>query len=190
MAAYLTHLEKPSRAAALCLAALATAGLLVAACGDSPTSPSGSSNLRVMLTDAPAGVDQVNIYFTSVDAKPVGRSVERLELELATNPIDLLTLDDKVIGFATGEVEPGEYEFLHLNIDQSRSYLVENGVRKTLRVPSQEIKVVGGFSIDDDHVTTLTLDFDADRSLNRLGNGDWILQPIVVVTGKNTSARD
>jgi hypothetical protein len=191
MADYATHIKRLSRAAVLCLTALATAGLIVAACGDSPTSPSGSgSNLRLMLTDAPAGVDQVNIFFTSVDAKPVGRSGERLELELASNPIDLLTLDDKVIGFATGEVEPGEYEFLHLNIDQSRSYLVENGVRKTLRVPSQEIKVVGGFSIDDDHVTTLTLDFDADKSLNRLGNGDWILQPIVVITGKNTSSRD
>ena len=40
---------------------------------DNPASPSGTgSNLRLMLTDAPAGVDQVNIYFTSVDAKPVG----------------------------------------------------------------------------------------------------------------------
>ena len=125
------------------IAALAASGLLLAACGDNPASPSGTgSNLRLMLTDAPAGVDQVNIYFTSVDAKPVGRSLEHLTLNLSANPIDLLTLDDKVVGFAAGEVDPGAYEFLHINIDESRSYLVENGVRKPLRVPSQEIKVV------------------------------------------------
>ena len=168
----------------------AAIGLLAAACSDNPTSPSGSSNLRLMLTDAPAGVDQVNIYFTSVDAKPVGGSKERLQLELATNPIDLLTLDDRVVGFATGVVDSGDYEFIHINIDQDRSYLVENGVRKPLKVPSQEIKVVGGFSIDDDHTTTLTLDFDADKSLNKLGNGDWMLHPVVIITGKNSSSRD
>ena len=166
----------------------AAIGLLAAACSDNPTSPSGNGNLRLMLTDAPAGVDQVNIYFTTVDAKPVGRSRERLTLELATNPVDLLTLDDKVVGFAAGAVSPGDYEFIHINIDQDRSYLVENGVRKTLRVPSQEIKIVGGFEIDDDHTTTLTLDFDADKSLNKLGNGDWMLQPVVIITGKNTSS--
>ena len=173
------------------IAALAASGLLLAACGDNPASPSGTgSNLRLMLTDAPAGVDQVNIYFTSVDAKPVGRSLEHLTLNLSANPIDLLTLDDKVVGFAAGEVDPGVYEFLHINIDESRSYLVENGVRKPLRVPSQEIKVVGGFEIDDAHVTTLTLDFDADASLNKLGNGDWMMRPVVLIAGKDTRSRD
>ena len=172
------------------IAALAASGLLLAACGDNPASPSGTgSNLRLMLTDAPAGVDQVNIYFTSVDAKPVGRSLEHLTLNLSANPIDLLTLDDKVVGFAAGEVDPGAYEFLHINIDESRSYLVENGVRKPLRVPSQEIKVVGGFEIDDAHVTTLTLDFDADASLNKLGNGDWMMRPVVIIAGRGTSDR-
>jgi hypothetical protein len=173
------------------ITAFAASGLLLAACGDNPASPSGTgSNLRLMLTDAPAGVDQVNIYFTSVDAKPVGGSLEHLTLNLASNPIDLLTLDDKVVGFAAGEVDAGEYEFVHINIDQDRSYLIENGVRKPLRVPSQEIKVVGGFAIDDAHVTTLTLDFDADASLNKLGNGDWMLRPVVLIAGKDTRSRD
>jgi hypothetical protein len=191
MADYATQIKRLSRAAALCLAALAAAGLIVAACGDSPTSPSGSgSNLRLMLTDAPAGVDQVRIYFTGVTAKPVGRSVERLSLEIADNPIDLLTLDDRVIGFATGVVEPGDYEFIHIDIDEDRSYIVERGERKSLQIPSEEIKVVGGFSIDDDNVTTLTLDFDADRSLVQLGNGRWLMRPVVVITGHNSSSRD
>jgi hypothetical protein len=189
MANHAFSLPAIARVRVYAAAAIVTAVMLMTACGDSPTSPSGTgSNLRLMLTDAPAGVDQVNVYFTSVDAKPVGKPLEHLDLQLTSNPIDLLTLDDRVVGFAAGEVDPGEYEFLHINIDQDRSYLVEDGVRKTLRIPSQEIKVVSGFSIDNDHITTLTLDFDADASLNKLGNGDWIMRPVVIIA--NESARD
>ena len=56
-----------ARRSAIAAAAISTAALLMTACSDSPTSPSGTgSNLRLMLTDAPAGVDQVNVYFTTV----------------------------------------------------------------------------------------------------------------------------
>jgi hypothetical protein len=76
---------------------VATVAGLVAACGGSPTSPSGNTNLRLMLTDAPIeGLEKVNIYFTSVTVKPVGKPTEELALQLQENPVDLLTLDDKV----------------------------------------------------------------------------------------------
>jgi hypothetical protein len=173
------------------LAALGVAGLLAAACsGGNPTSPSGSANLRLMLTDAPIDdVDEVNIYFTNVTAKPVGEPPVDLTLSLQTNPVDLLTLTDDITGFAAGAVPPGQYEFIHINIDQSRSHVVEDGVEKPLRVPSREIKVLNGFTVDQNNLTTLTLDFDAKASLVSLGNGDWLLKPVVVVTGNDTSTR-
>ena len=175
-----------------CLAAVvgvALAGLLTAACsGGGPTSPSANGNLRLMLTDAPIDdVEKVNIYFTDVTVKPAGQSPQKLTLQLQSNPIDLLTLDDQVVGFATGAVTPGDFEFIHINIDASKSNIVENGVQKPLRVPSQEIKILGGFTVDANHATSLTLDFDAKASLVALGNGEWLLKPVVVVTGNNTS---
>jgi hypothetical protein len=33
------------------------------------------------------------------------------------------------------------------------------------------------------------LDFDADKSLLRLGNGGWLMRPVVVITGNDTSSR-
>jgi hypothetical protein len=157
-------------------------------CGDSPTSPTasaGGSNLRLLLTDAPIDdVEEVNIYFTNVTVKPVGRPPEDLDLQLTANPVDLLTLENRVTAFAAGAVPPGSYEFIHINIDQRRSNLVEAGVQKSLRVPSEEIKILGGFEVGDDQMTTLTLDFDARASLIRLGNGDWLLRPVVVKTGQ------
>jgi Domain of unknown function (DUF4382) len=165
-------------------------GLASPACDDSPLSPSGNANLVLMLEDdVTDDVDQINVYFTSVTAKPAGRPVERLNLELANNPVNLLELDDRATMFATGVVEPGEYEFIQINIDERRSNLVESGERKDLQVPSQEVKVLGRFTVDEDHRTTITLDFDADESLIRRGNGEWLLRPVIVITGNDTSSR-
>jgi hypothetical protein len=86
-------------------------------------------------------------------------------------------------------VDPGGYEFIHINIDERRSNVVEKSVRKSLQVPSEEVKIVGGFTVDNDHTTTITLDFNAKSSLVRLGNGEWLLRPVVVITGNNTSSR-
>jgi hypothetical protein len=168
--------------------------LLANACADNPASPTSvngiGANLAVMLTDAPIDdVEQVNIHFTSVTAKPEGKPVQELTLALTQNPVNLLALTDRTISFATGLVEPGRYEFVHINIDARRSNLVEKGVQKSLQVPSEEVKILGGFAVDNDHKTTITLDFDARSSLVRLGNGEWLLRPIIVMTGNNSSSQ-
>jgi hypothetical protein len=168
---------------------LAVAGL-VAACSGNPTSPSGNANLRLMLTDAPIeGLEKVNIYFTTVTVKPVGKPPEELTLQLPENPVDLLTLDEKVVGFAAGAVTPGDFEFIHINIDKSKSFIVVNGGQKSLQVPSEEIKILGGFTVDENHVTTQTLDFDAQASIVTLGNSEFLLKPVIVKTGNNTSSQ-
>jgi len=183
------HQLKLTPAYVLAFTVLAVAGL-VAACSGSPTSPSGNANLRLMLTDDPIeGLEKVNIYFTSVTVKPVGEPPKELTLQLQENPVDLLTLDDKVIGFAAGVVMPGDFEFIHINIDESQSSIVVNGTRKPLRIPSEEIKILGGFKVDENHVTTLTLDFDAQASIVTLGNGGFLLKPVIVKTGNNTSSQ-
>jgi hypothetical protein len=50
------------------------------------------------------------------------------------------------------------------------------------------VKILGGVAVDPDHKTTITLDFDAKSSLLRLGNGEWLLRPVIVMTGNNTSS--
>lgn len=134
---------------------LSAAVLLLSSCGSDTTAPSNTSTLRLMLRDAPLDdVEEVNIYFTSVTVKPEGSGVR--------------------------VVPEGDYEFIHINIDQSRSFLIVDGQPVDLRVPSQEIKIVQGFRVDDDE-ETIVLDFDARASLVALGNGGWLLKPIVVM---------
>ena len=64
-----------------CLSLTVLAATL-AACDDGPTTPSRPApNLVVQLTDAPAAsVDQINLVFTTVTAKPVGGPPETLDL--------------------------------------------------------------------------------------------------------------
>ena len=154
----------------------------VVSCNGSPTSPSADRNLFVQLTDDHTeNVEQVNIFFRSVTANPVGGPPETMILELSSNPQDLLVLRDAVIPLATAVVTPGDYESLRINLDEQQSSIVEGGMTLPLRIPSQEIKILGRFRVDDDGTTTITLDFDAERSLVRLGNGEWLLKPVIAM---------
>ncbi len=46
----------------------------------------------------------------------------------------------------------------------------------------EEIKILGGFVVADDTTTTITLDFDVEQSLVLLGNGGWLLKPVIIKT--------
>lgn len=166
---------------------LAVAGT-VAACGGGPTSPSGNTNLRLMLTDAPGDFQMVYICFDSVTAKPVNKPPQELSLQLENNCVDLLTLANDVIGFAAGAVEPGDYEYIHVNIDPSKSYVKVDDEEIHLRVPSNQVKILGGFNVDDQQLTTLTLDFDAEASVVPLGNDEFLLKPVIIKAGNTTSS--
>lgn len=180
----------PGACRLLACVALSIAVFGIVSCGDGPTSPSSQPNLRLMLTDAPIGnVEKVSVYFTSVTVKPVGQPLQELTLQLPENPVDLLTLDNKVIGFATGVMTPGDFEFLQINLDPTKSRLVERGVEKPLHVASEEIKIVRGFTVDRNKITSLTLDFDAAASLVSLGDGEWLLKPVVVVNANYVNSQ-
>ncbi len=184
----------------LILLALPIAAIGTASCSSSPMSPtatgsgsgsqsttgSGTGSLRLMLTDAPIDdVEKVNIFFTSVTIKPAGKPVEELALDLAVNPVDLLTLQGTVTELAGGVVPAGDYQFIHINIDASRSTIVVDGVEKPLQIPSGEIKILGNFSVGGSETTVLTLDFDAEKSLLLRGNGQWLMKPVIFVMKGN-----
>ena len=70
-----------------------------------------------------------------------------------------------------------------INLDEAMSHLVlTDGNQVPVRIPSEEIKILGGFEVADETTTTITLDFDAEQSLVSLGNGGWLLKPIIIQT--------
>ena len=167
----------------LSLLSVTTVTVLTLAACDSPTAPSDSPNLVVRLTDAHTeNVDEVNLFFTTVTAKPADGPTYSLDLVLIPNPQDLLLLQDMVITLATAIVPLGMYDFLMINLDEELSDLVlkdPSGMHVPLQIPSEEIKILGGFEVTAGGLTTITLDFHVEESLVSLGNGDWLLTPVI-----------
>ena len=162
---------------------------LVGACGgsgDSPTAPTGGT-LIVRLTDDPADeVSEINVFISGLTVKPFESPVVRIAQEIGI--VDLLTLQDSTQVLTAAGVEPGSYQFIRVDLDETQSTIVEvGGVTKDLKIPSQEIKVLGGFEVLEGGMTTVTLDFDAAQSLKKRGNGEWLLQPVILQIGVEVS---
>lgn len=170
------------------LASLLLLAMLACDGGGSPTSPPLGARLTIAMRDAPTDeVSQVNVYITGLTVKPSAGPVVRLANDIGL--VDLLVLRATTRELATAGVEPGHYEFVQVDLDEARSSVVElaSGQARPLRLASDEIKVVGGFDVPAEGETVVTLDFDAAASLQRLGNGDWLLTPVIVMLGAASS---
>lgn len=166
------------------LSVLVVAGVLACNSSDSPTD-TGGSQLAVLLTDAPTDdVSEINVYISGLTVKHSEQPVEEIVADVGL--VDLLTLTNGATELlATVPADAGQYEFIMVELDESQSFVVEasSGAELPLQIPSQEIKVLGGFEVFEDMTTTLTLDFDAEASLLQLGNGDWLMKPVIVLAG-------
>ncbi len=158
---------------------LALLASLATACGGTPLSPSGQGILHIQLTDAPTDeVSEVNVFIVGLTMKHSERPVE--QITSGSVLVNLSDLEDTSVLLVTLSVESGTYEFIQVDLDESRSYVVESGEDKPLQIPSTEIKVLGGFEVPEGEATILLLDFDVNQSLVQ-ENGQWLLQPVIVM---------
>ncbi|MEZ5330928.1 MAG: DUF4382 domain-containing protein [Thermoanaerobaculia bacterium] len=183
---------RPTPRTSILLPALLGALLLGTGCGDSngtPTEPmpgEGTGTLTLEMTDAPIdGVSELWVYVSGIDLKPSGSPLVRLRPpELEAGLYDLLELRDglSVILYDAG-VPAVEYEFIEIELDEERSFLVETaepGTEVPFRIASGKAKLAGGpFGVRRDGTTSVLFDFDAERSLRRKGNGDYLLKPVL-----------
>lgn len=180
------------------LAALGLAAGLTA-CGGDPAVPTpATGRLEVRLVDAPAiyeDLQALTVTFREVQVhRATGDTAETdtgegwitiLDQTLpdTARTFDLLQLVGGVDALLADAVLPvGPYT--QLRIVLGTASMTMGGVTYPLTVPSgmrTGIKLVGGFRIDPDQLTSLTLDFDAARSLveSPPGSGDFRLVPAI-----------
>lgn len=159
--------------------------LILVGCEKS-TEPTEPGELRIYLVDSPGEFDEVNIVVKSV-------AVHKSDTDTITGwtiinntpaTYDLLKLRNgasSILGNV--KLTPGHYTQLRLMID-SGSNVVVNGIRYDLVIPSgmeSGIKLTHAFWIESDKLYELTLDFDANRSIVKIGNNSWKLQPTIRV---------
>jgi len=153
-----------------------------------PTSPLGSAGsnpgmdpslgrMKVLMTDAPADYDAVNLVVEEVSV--VGSSTVVLSTTAMT--VDLLGLTNGVfttIGDATLPI--GHYNELLLKLGPGSTVVVD-GVVHPLKVPSSKLHLEGSFDVTSGAMTVLQLDFDAAQSIKVNGSGKYMMQPHVRV---------
>jgi hypothetical protein len=169
------------RAAPLALSVVAVAAVAALACKSSAT---GRGQLRVALVDAPnRDVSAVVVNVTKVRAHETGGGWFDVSDQAVT--VDLMQLQSSVADLGLANLPPGTVTEIRLIVTELGNTVVAGGVEYPLVVPSgiqSGIKIKGPWRIGECAETTVTLDFDALRSVfaHATGQGEeWILRPVI-----------
>ena len=172
------------------IAAVALAGAIggviaVNSIGDGSRDETGQLTLQI--TDAPEDFENVFVTITEVRVhRGVEENVENeapsenwITVTDNTQTYDLLALENVKKFLGSTELETGVYTQIRLELEDAS--LVVNGEEHSLTVPSGSVKLVRSFEIEDNQTTTLTLDFDVEKSVHSTGQGRYIMRPTIRV---------
>ena len=169
----------------LLMAALAAVTVLViSGCSDPTSVQTGTLNVR--LVDAPAAYQQVNIVVTRVDVHAAG--MDSMDGWFTINDVpatyDLLILRNgasAVLG--EQELPVGHYTQIRLIIGEGSTVMINDTIYPLVIPSGMEtgLKLNHPFDILPDQLYELVLDFDADRSINLTGSGEYKLSPVIRV---------
>ncbi|MGE5438197.1 MAG: DUF4382 domain-containing protein [Syntrophothermus sp.] len=164
---------------------------MIAACSNS-TDPGNEGRIKINLVDAPATLDSVIIDVVRVEVHKTGSGEEDgwIVVNEVNKKYDLLKLTNgasAVLGDAPLAV--GKYTQVRLVLGTD-NYLYDNGVKYNLTVPSGQqtgIKLNHNFDIEADNLYEFYLDFNADKSINITGTGEYKLSPVIRIEAVVTS---
>src|SRR6266496_871969 len=153
-------------------------------CSKNENSSSGKTQLKVYLTDDPADYDHVFIDVKDVQINVTNDTAGGWQSLSTMNAgtYDLLKLvnDDDTL-LASSDIPTGTIEQMRLILGDN-NYVVVNGENIPLKTPSAQqsgLKLNIHQSVSSGILYTITLDFDAGKSIVKTGNGNYILKPVI-----------
>lgn len=159
---------------------------------DGTGSSGGTGTLEVMLHDAPANYEEVNVFIERVEVNNAEDDTGWVEINSPQQIYNLLELTNgamEVLGSA--ELEAGTYNQIRLILSSDGHSVVVDGQEHSMFVPSGAqtgIKLNVNAEIEEDITYTLLLDFDASRSVVERGNqqsgSQFLLKPVVKATNE------
>jgi hypothetical protein len=168
----------------------------LAACGgDSPTSPDANGNFRIMLKDSPfSEARAVLITFSGVSAHRSGEG-GFTTLGTGTRTCDLKKLQSSQDLLGVGTIPQGHYTQVRLVVSSAALYFdnasvgaacadsiaIPAGRSSAIEIPSGEVKLNREFDVPATGTTTMVIDFDGDKSIHQLGNGRYMMQPVIAI---------
>lgn len=150
------------------------------------SSPSGTeAGLRgqavFSVTDAAMSIRNVNEVMLTVDKVEVqGAALGWVAVSNDTKRYNLLALNasGKAQVLANASLAAGKYQQVRLHVSDA-AVSEKSGAVKHAKLPSGELKIVGGFTVATDTSASITFDFMADKSLHLTGQGQYIFAPVV-----------
>jgi hypothetical protein len=180
----------------LALVSLTGAICLAIACGTAKsnnTPPVGYGQLAVDLVDAPnPAVEEIWVKVTQVRAHST--SAGWTTVSNTTLPVDLLKLQTYAAPLGLANLPPGTVTQIRLLLAQDGNYVVTGGKQVPLKVPSgceSGVKIQGPWEVAACNRTSVTLDFDGNKSIwyHPTGQGDeWILRPVIHVRKSDSAS--
>ncbi|HEY0896730.1 MAG TPA: DUF4382 domain-containing protein [Sphingobacteriaceae bacterium] len=139
-----------------------------------------ATRLNVRITDAPGAYDAL---FLSVKEVQVLTSDDLHILEVGDQPFDILRFRlGKDTLLASRDIPAGHIREVRLVLNDSDNRVIIDGKSYELTTPSGQssgVKVKVDEALEAGVGYTLTLDFDAAKSIVRTGNGKYILKPVI-----------
>lgn len=169
-------------------------------CG-SGTGPSGATGtMRLMLKDSPfADAKSVLVTFSEVDvhnADAADGTWTKLPFPTGTTrTCDLTRLQAAADVLGTGPLPTGHYTQLRMVVTGAVLYF-ENastgdacgasitapaGKSANVTIPSGEVKLNRLFDITAETTTTMSVDFDGDKSVHETNSGVYMMSPVITV---------
>ena len=145
-----------------------------------PQTPADLGTLEIRVTDQPTeGATSILVTVRNIEVKVSGDGGDAgwRTVIAEARQFDLVKVRgiEKILGSAT--LEPGRYQQIRLEV--AEAVLTIRGNERAAAVPSEKLRLVGGFDVTAGVTTILSLDFDADRSIIfRPGAGPQ-LKPVV-----------
>ena len=176
-----------------------------AACGGSPTSPSGTGTFNLRLKDAPLPETMaLLVTFSDVTAHVdgVGGSnkvafANTTTTTDVTRTCDLLKLQNATDVLGVGQLPAGHYTMVRLVVKEAKLYDHQSpdgftcvtgdvttppeGTPVNVQISGGEVKLNREFTVPEGGVTNMLIDFDAEKSVHQTGNGQWMMSPVISV---------
>lgn len=139
-----------------------------------------SGKLVIYLTDLPAGVEKVLVTISTIDVHKTGGAF--FTVFSGEREYDLLELQKNPALLFDTNLEEGKYTQIRMQVTAGQIQI--SGVLYPLTVPSSEVKINCNFTVSSGGTTSITLDFDAEKSLQVSGNpknNNYNLRPVILV---------
>jgi len=153
-----------------------------------PNIMANTGTLIVKITDAP--VELSNLFLTIDSIEVQDESGDWTPLALVSSGdedlhFDLLQFESTTMDAAIAELEAGEYNSIRMSVKSAFARFIDSDVDIPLRVPSEKIKVLVKFTIEEGEYTTVILDIQVDStemSMAIANNAENNLRPVVIAT--------